>query len=134
MADEVAATREPDLVQCLNVASPDASFHQIGDHKQLPATVNHPQNRADNNEVSLFERLIETACLPCVVLQEQHRMQPSIAAFPSMQYYSDSLTTRTPLRSRAPAGFYWLLLASIYDKYFVMGGGIYFCVVDICFA
>jgi superfamily I DNA and/or RNA helicase len=107
LVDEAATGREPDLVQVLNVTSPVTSFHQIGDHKQLPATAQHAQNRADNNDVSLFERLIETACLPCVVLQEQHRMQPCIAAFPSLQYYSDSLTTRTPLRSRAPAGFCW---------------------------
>ena len=78
LVDEAAAAREPDIFQCLNIAQSGATFVQIGDHKQLRPVVHHPENKADNNDMSLFERLRETANLPCVRLRRQYRMPANI--------------------------------------------------------
>jgi hypothetical protein len=107
LIDEAAQATEPDVLQVFNCADPQTSIHQIGDHRQLPATVTHPANRADNNDISMFERLLSSGIFPCVILQEQWRMQASIAAYSSMQFYSDGLITKTPRRTTMPEGFYW---------------------------
>lgn len=107
LIDEAGHAMEPDVLQVFNCADSQSSIHQIGDHRQLPATVTHPANRADNNDISMFERLLSSGIFLVVFLQEQWRMQEQIAAYPSMQFYSDRLITMTPRRRNNPKGFNW---------------------------
>jgi len=62
----------------------------VGDHRQLPATVfskiceEHGYNR------SLFQRLLE-GHYPVTLLSVQYRMHPTIAEFPSKEFYDEQL-------------------------------------------
>ena len=107
LIDEAAQATEPEVVQVFNVALCSTSVHQIGDHKQLPATVSHPENKSDNNDISMFQRLLTSGLFPIVVLQVQHRMQEAIAAYPSQQFYADGWITATAPKGRTPHGFWW---------------------------
>ena len=107
LIDEAAQATEPDVLQVVNVALSSTGVHQIGDHKQLPATVSHPENKSDNNDISMFQRLLTSGLFPIVVLQVQHRMQEAIAAYPSQQFYADGLITATAPKGRTPHGFWW---------------------------
>ena len=65
-----------------------------GDHRQLPATA-HAADEASRRAygVSLFERLRDGGARPhpAVSLDEQHRMHPEIASFPSRHFYGGAL-------------------------------------------
>ena len=65
-----------------------------GDHRQLPATA-HAADEASRRAygVSLFERLRDGGARPhpSVSLDEQHRMHPEIASFPSRHFYGGAL-------------------------------------------
>ncbi|PWN26382.1 hypothetical protein BDZ90DRAFT_53710 [Jaminaea rosea] len=63
----------------------------IGDHRQLPAVVKSREAREQGGERSLFERLIEEGTTPSVMLEEQHRMHPELAAFSSQHFYEGKL-------------------------------------------
>ena len=106
LVDESAQATEPDIVQVLTLARSLTMLCQIGDHKQLPATVSHPANKAANKDVSLFQKLLLSGNIPYVVPIVQHRMQEAIAAYPSFQFYAGTLLTDT-LRRDLPNGFYW---------------------------
>ena len=104
--DEAAQTIEPAVVQLLNaLGTKETRFHQIGDHLQLPAYVDHPGNRASNNNMSMFERMFQYGSVANTILTEQHRMHPAIAAFPSSQYYHGALTTHPSVSQDVPGGF-----------------------------
>ena len=62
----------------------------IGDPVQLPATVISKRAVAFQYDVSLFKRL-QTAGYPVNVLDVQYRMHPSIASFPSQEFYQGKL-------------------------------------------
>jgi len=69
----------------------------VGDARQLPATVRSRLNQTSGYDKSLFERLSEAAervhGAALCWLDEQYRMHPSIAAFPSHFFYGDRLRT-----------------------------------------
>ncbi|KAF6003294.1 hypothetical protein F1559_002872 [Cyanidiococcus yangmingshanensis] len=69
----------------------------VGDARQLPATVRSRWNQLAGYEKSLFERLCEAAertnYAGLCWLEEQYRMHPSIAAFPSHFFYANRLRT-----------------------------------------
>ena len=62
----------------------------IGDPVQLPATVISSRAVEYNYDVSLFKRL-QSAGYPVNVLDVQYRMHPSIAKFPSTEFYHGQL-------------------------------------------
>lgn len=62
----------------------------IGDHKQLPPTVISTFAQSKGMTISLFERLIRQGIKP-YLLSTQYRMHPSIALFPSYQFYNHKL-------------------------------------------
>jgi len=107
LMDEAAQATEPEVLQLFDCGNELTCIHQIGDHRQLPATVSHPANRADSNDISMFERLLCAGILPCIILQEQWRMQEPIADYPSSQFYNDKLITMTPRLYTNPEGFDW---------------------------
>lgn len=81
----------------------------IGDHKQLPPVLKSRECKQEGGGKSLFERLIEedgwghhdlaqgeempvsTRRTEMQMLQVQHRMHPTLAAFPNEQFYAGQL-------------------------------------------
>ena len=54
LVDGAGQATEPMVAQVLTAAAAPTLVCQIGDHKQLPATVSHPANRAGNSQASMF--------------------------------------------------------------------------------
>ena len=106
LVDEAAQASEPMIAQAMNLASSETRVCQIGDHKQLPATVNHPANRAGNSQASMFERLMHSGNIPFVVLDDQYRMPEAVASYPNSEFYGGALVTATA-PADAPYGVYW---------------------------
>ena len=63
---------------------------QVGDPRQLPATVLDKKAATAGLSLSLFERL-ERSSHEVVMLQIQYRMHPDIRVFPSNQFYGGNL-------------------------------------------
>lgn len=94
IVDEASQILEPNIIGLLCSDSIDR-FILIGDHKQLPAVVQQPDDepRLHSCRLSLFERLLRqereagrTAFTG--ILDHQGRMHPEIAAFPNEHFYS----------------------------------------------
>jgi superfamily I DNA and/or RNA helicase len=65
----------------------------VGDHQQLPPTVLDNTSAQEGLMCSLFERLMKTHPDWSVMLDVQFRMHPSIAAFPSQEFYGNRITS-----------------------------------------
>ena len=94
IVDEASQILEPNIIGLL--ASPQIDrFILIGDHKQLPAVVQQPDDdpRLSACRLSLFERLLRVEreagrTAFTAILQRQGRMHPDIAAFPNEMFYA----------------------------------------------
>ncbi|KAF9050818.1 P-loop containing nucleoside triphosphate hydrolase protein [Hymenopellis radicata] len=97
--DEASMSTEPASLVPLMKGARHVSL--IGDHKQLPPIITSPEAKALGLGVSLFERLIEEGRVPSIMLDIQYRMQPSISAFPSLEFYDlglrDGIGAQEPL-------------------------------------
>lgn len=62
----------------------------VGDDQQLPATVMSPLAEGLGYRRSLLQRLREGGCT-VHMLQQQYRMHPDLAAFPSAHFYGGAL-------------------------------------------
>lgn len=103
IVDEASQILEPNVIGLL--ASPQIDkFILIGDHKQLPAVVQQPDDVPELSPCrqSLFERLLRiereagrTAFT--AILQRQGRMHPDIAAFPNEMFYAEEHLLPVPL-------------------------------------
>ena len=79
----------------------------IGDQNQLPPVVLCSENTEKGMGVSLFARLAAAGMKPCL-LDEQYRMHPKIAEFPSRQFYSNLVRSFVSSKERPlPPGFDW---------------------------
>jgi hypothetical protein len=79
----------------------------IGDHKQLPPTVISTFAQSKGMTISLFERLVRQGIKP-FLLKIQYRMHPSIAVFPSHQFYNNLLENGVGDEHRPSVpGFNW---------------------------
>ena len=94
IVDEASQILEPNIIGILASDQIDR-FILIGDHKQLPAVVQQPDDepRLHSCRLSLFERLLEqerTAGRTDFIglLNRQGRMHPDIAAFPNEMFYA----------------------------------------------
>ena len=94
IVDEASQILEPNIIGLLAAPQVDR-FILIGDHKQLPAVVQQPDDVPTLSPCrqSLFERLLRiereagrTAFT--AILQRQGRMHPDIAAFPNEMFYA----------------------------------------------
>lgn len=98
IVDEAAQAVEPELLipfkflpkKCL----------QVGDTKQLPATVLSKQAQSMLYDRSMMFRLIETCGQYCSMLTIQYRMHPAICAWPSSQNYQGLLVADPSLVER----------------------------------
>ncbi|XP_053401223.1 NFX1-type zinc finger-containing protein 1-like [Mercenaria mercenaria] len=78
IVEEAAEVLESHIVTTLN--SNCQHLILIGDHKQLrPSTTVYELSKKYSMDVSLFERMVRND-VPCVTLQEQHRMRPNISS------------------------------------------------------
>lgn len=79
----------------------------IGDHKQLPPTIQSKIAEKYGYSLSLFERLVNTG-IKSVFLNIQYRMHPLIAEFPSREFYEGQLLTGIKSEDRPIIkGFNW---------------------------
>ena len=102
IVDEASQILEPNIIGLL--ASPQVDkFILIGDHKQLPAVVQQPDDVPELSACrqSLFERLLRiereagrTAFT--AILQRQGRMHPDVAAFPNEMFYAEEQLQPVP--------------------------------------
>ena len=103
IVDEASQILEPNIIGLL--ASPQIDrFILIGDHKQLPAVVQQPDDdpRLSACRLSLFERLLRVEreagrTAFTAILQRQGRMHPDIAAFPNEMFYAKEQLQPVPL-------------------------------------
>ncbi|XP_053401641.1 NFX1-type zinc finger-containing protein 1-like [Mercenaria mercenaria] len=77
IVEEAAEVLESHIVTTLNKSCQHLIL--IGDHKQLrPSTTVYALAKKFNMDISLFERMVRNG-IPCVTLNEQHRMRPDIS-------------------------------------------------------
>ncbi|CAJ1451708.1 unnamed protein product [Effrenium voratum] len=84
----------------------------VGDEKQLPATIHHPLAFQRGLGISMFERFVRDGLVRMgngfVQLDEQRRMHPSIAQFPSLAFYDGTVHDALETKQRQPVpGFPW---------------------------
>eukprot|EP00041_Stephanoeca_diplocostata_P021966 m.520482 g.520482 ORF g.520482 m.520482 type:complete len:1243 (-) comp21951_c0_seq22:149-3877(-) len=81
----------------------------IGDHAQLPPTILSSAAASEGCEMSLFERMAHSTCVrPPILLEQQYRMHPSIAEFPSDCFYGGRVRNGVSRDERPlPRGFRW---------------------------
>lgn len=102
--DEGSMATEPTLL--IPLVKGAAQLALIGDHRQLPPVLHSLDARQHGLSTSLFERLILQGTpdaratvgarrtpppLPTVMLVEQFRMHPQLAAFPNAAFYAGAL-------------------------------------------
>ena len=103
IVDEASQILEPNVIGLL--ASPQIDkFILVGDHKQLPAVVQQPDDVPELSSCrqSLFERLLRVEreagrTAFTAILQRQGRMHPDIAAFPNEMFYAEEQLLPIPL-------------------------------------
>eukprot|EP00931_Biecheleriopsis_adriatica_P103086 TRINITY_DN77972_c0_g1_i1.p1 TRINITY_DN77972_c0_g1~~TRINITY_DN77972_c0_g1_i1.p1 ORF type:complete len:1087 (-),score=219.88 TRINITY_DN77972_c0_g1_i1:38-3298(-) len=80
----------------------------IGDHQQLPPTVLDENIAQAGFQRSLFERLVLARPSWSVMLDVQWRMHPSIAEFPSREFYDGRVVSHPScMKRRKLRGFNW---------------------------
>ena len=100
--DEASQILDPNVIGIL--ASPQIDrFILIGDHKQLPAVIQQPDDdpRLSSCRLSLFERLLRIEREAgrtsfTAILKRQGRMHPDIAAFPNEMFYAQEQLQPVP--------------------------------------
>ena len=103
IVDEASQILEPNIIGLLASERVDR-FILIGDHKQLPAVVQQPDDepRLHDCRQSLFERLLRQEQQAgrttfTAVLRHQGRMHPDIARFPNELFYRREQLKPVPL-------------------------------------
>ena len=103
IVDEASQILEPNVIGLL-VSPQIDKFILVGDHKQLPAVVQQPDDvpALSSCRQSLFERLLRVEreagrTAFTAILQRQGRMHPDIAAFPNEMFYAEEQLLPVPL-------------------------------------
>ena len=105
LIDEAAQCTEPALLPALCHGCERLIL--IGDQNQLPPVVSCPVALDNGLGVSLFSRLVAGGLKPSL-LNEQYRMHPKIASFPSSRFYGGRLLSKVSAEMRPrPEGFSW---------------------------
>ena len=109
LIDEAAQASEPECI--IPMQQLDGNQNRTilcGDHHQLPPVCSVPGMR-ERWQLSLFERLYNCPGIPSVMLDEQYRMLPAIAMWPSEHFYGNELKTAAHLLSanNLVQGFPW---------------------------
>jgi len=101
--DEAAQALEPETLLPLLYHAEKVIL--AGDHKQLGPLVKSKQGIAANFGQSLFERLASR--IQPIMLLKQYRMHPTIANFPSAQFYNNMLITDDSCLRTGHSSFKW---------------------------
>lgn len=105
LIDEAAQCTEPALLPALCHGCERLIL--IGDQNQLPPVVSSPTALDNGLGVSLFSRLVAGGLRPSL-LNEQYRMHPKIASFPSSRFYGGRVLSKVSADMRPlPEGFSW---------------------------
>ena len=105
LIDETAQSTEPSCLVPLTRGCRQLAL--VGDHKQLRPTVVSDSAASQGLQLSLFERLLKSG-VSTHLLDTQYRMHPSLASFPSSEFYGGKLLSGTPPEARPqPRGFSW---------------------------
>ena len=103
IVDEASQILEPNIIGLL-ASDHIQRFILIGDHKQLPAVVQQPDDEPSLHacRLSLFERLLQQERAAgrddfVAILRRQGRMHPDIAAFPNEFFYAAEQLQPVPL-------------------------------------
>ncbi|CAE8589524.1 unnamed protein product, partial [Polarella glacialis] len=86
--DEAAQVIEPAVTLPLGKGAVQAVM--VGDQCQLPATVLSQEAQKGGLDISMFDRLLSMG-MEVQLLNEQYRMHPQIASFPSWRFYRGEL-------------------------------------------
>ncbi|MCO5565691.1 hypothetical protein L7F22_019365 [Adiantum nelumboides] len=87
--DEATMATEPITLATITKGCQQLSL--IGDHKQLSPLIKSREAQAEELGESMFERLMDRGDLKSVMLDTQHRMHPSLAAFSGEEFYDGKL-------------------------------------------
>ncbi|WFD43648.1 hypothetical protein MPSI1_002312 [Malassezia psittaci] len=111
--DEGSMATEP--IALIALMKGCAQLALIGDHRQLPPVLRSDGAKQHGLAVSLFERLIQQgtpdasskeaqnlAQVPSIMLHEQFRMHPTLAAFPNAAFYQGALRNAASTQKRQP--------------------------------
>ena len=105
LIDEAAQSTEVSNIATL--VSHTKQLVIIGDHKQLPPTIQSKIAERYGYSISLFERLVKIG-IKTHFLNVQYRMHPLIAEFPSSEFYGGELKTGITGKDRPLIkGFNW---------------------------
>ena len=103
IVDEASQILDPNIIGLL-ASDRIRRFILIGDHKQLPAVVQQPDDEPSLHACrqSLFERLLQQERTAgrsdfIAILRRQGRMHPDIAAFPNEFFYAQEQLQPVPL-------------------------------------
>ena len=96
LIDEATQATEP--VSLIPLVSKCKQLVLIGDPQQLPPIVTCRTETSHGLSLSLFHRLYR--CLPSFFLEEQYRMHPALAEFPSKEFYAGQLKSAAGLEKR----------------------------------
>jgi len=103
IVDEASQILDPNIIGLL-ASDHIQRFILIGDHKQLPAVVQQPDDEPSLHacRLSLFERLLQQERTAgrtdfIGILRRQGRMHPDIAAFPNEFFYAQEQLQPVPL-------------------------------------
>lgn len=89
IVDEASCASEAEVVIPFQLNPSRAMF--VGDPLQLPATIKSPKAKLFKLGRSVQERLTMELRLPSIMLNQQYRMRPEIAVFPSRRFYQGLL-------------------------------------------
>lgn len=87
--DEAGQAIEPELL--IPYSFYPLKCLQVGDIKQLPATITSNRNKEIELDKCMMSRLVDNCGQPMQMLVEQYRMHPAICSWPSDTYYSGKL-------------------------------------------
>jgi senataxin len=98
--DEAGQATEPELL--IPYAFSPQKCIQVGDSKQLPATIVSKTNcHVVGYDQSIMSRLLDRCGLRAPRLRVQHRMHAAICRFPSHQYYDNELVPALFIANRS---------------------------------
>ena len=106
LIDETAQATEPSCLVPISLGCRHLVL--VGDQQQLRPTVISDVAASRGLQISLFERMLR-AGVPAYLLDTQHRMHPSLAAFPSDAFYRGRVVSGAGMAAARPQlrGFAW---------------------------
>ena len=94
------ATQSTEIATLVPIVDTCSRLVLVGDHRQLPPTIQSYKAKQEGLDESLFERFIRLG-YPFTMMDIQFRMHPAIAEFPAAQWYDGALANGVSAEVRA---------------------------------